>query len=143
MSTHATPRDDARSFGRRPGLPRAPAILRHGFALAGALCLAVAARAHPWLDHARPGVGSMVSSAPAELKLWFTEELKPLASTIDVTGADGERVAAGAAHRDPHDARLLAVPLVPLAPGEYTVVWRAVSVDTHATQGRFTFRVGR
>ena len=29
-----------------------------------------------------------------------------------------------------------------IPPGVYTVRWRVVSVDTHATQGDFSFRVG-
>jgi methionine-rich copper-binding protein CopC len=33
------------------------------------------------------------------------------------------------------------VTLPPLAPGTYTVIWRVLSVDSHITEGRFTFRV--
>ena len=29
-----------------------------------------------------------------------------------------------------------------LPPGTYKVIWRVLSVDTHRTQGDFTFRVG-
>jgi copper resistance protein C len=30
-----------------------------------------------------------------------------------------------------------------LAPGAYSVTWHVLSVDTHTTQGSFSFRVGR
>jgi methionine-rich copper-binding protein CopC len=30
-----------------------------------------------------------------------------------------------------------------LAPGSYSVTWHALSVDTHKTQGSFSFRVGK
>jgi copper resistance protein C len=36
---------------------------------------------------------------------------------------------------------LLRVTLTPLAHGTYTVIWRVLSVDSHITEGRFTFRV--
>ena len=32
--------------------------------------------------------------------------------------------------------------ITPVPPGTYTVIWRVLSVDTHRTQGDFTFRVG-
>jgi methionine-rich copper-binding protein CopC len=33
------------------------------------------------------------------------------------------------------------VPLRPLAPGQYNVRWRVLSVDTHKTEGSFGFEV--
>jgi len=30
-----------------------------------------------------------------------------------------------------------------LAPGSYSVTWHVLSVDTHKTQGSFSFNVGR
>ena len=40
------------------------------------------------------------------------------------------------------DGTELRVPLKALPPGTYKVIWRVLSVDTHRTQGSFTFRVG-
>jgi methionine-rich copper-binding protein CopC len=34
------------------------------------------------------------------------------------------------------------VPLRGIRPGTYRVSWRVLSVDTHTTEGAFTFRVG-
>jgi methionine-rich copper-binding protein CopC len=94
--------------------------------------------AHAFLDHAEPRVGSTVT-APAALTLVFTEPIEPAFSRIVVTGAGGAPVATGAlAHPAP---AVLSVPLPSLAPGTYTVAWAVVSVDTHATEGRFTFTV--
>ena len=43
---------------------------------------------------------------------------------------------------DPENPRLLHVSLPPgLNAGTYKVVWRVVSVDTHVTEGSFTFQV--
>jgi methionine-rich copper-binding protein CopC len=36
----------------------------------------------------------------------------------------------------------MSVPLKALPPGSYKVMWRVLSVDTHRTQGDFSFRIG-
>jgi methionine-rich copper-binding protein CopC len=36
---------------------------------------------------------------------------------------------------------MLLVTLKPIKPGTYRVTWRVLSVDTHVTEGDFTFRV--
>lgn len=97
--------------------------------------------AHAFLDHAAPRVGSTVSPPPTELSLAFTQELEPAFSTVEVLDESGAKVDKGDAHMDLHDGALLRVSLNPLPPGIYTVVWRVVSVDTHPTEGEFTFRV--
>jgi hypothetical protein len=98
-----------------------------------------AARAHAFLDHASPLVGSTVGTAPHELSLWFTQNLEPAFSTVEVTDAGGTRVDQGKAQVS---ANTMRVGLKSLAPGSYRVRWHALSVDTHTTQGSFTFRVG-
>jgi methionine-rich copper-binding protein CopC len=42
---------------------------------------------------------------------------------------------------DPANPALLQVSLPQLAPGRYRVMWRVLSVDTHVTEGDFTFDV--
>jgi len=43
---------------------------------------------------------------------------------------------------DPNDStRLVAAVPSALAPGVYKVSWRVVSVDTHSTEGDYTFEV--
>jgi copper resistance protein C len=105
--------------------------------------LSVGAHAHAFLDHAQPRVGSVTPSAPSQVSIWFTQELEPAFSTVQVTDASGKQVDTGPAHVNARDPLLLEVPLAKIGPGEYMVTWRAVSVDTHVTQGHFTFRVGQ
>lgn len=107
------------------------------------LCVTTAANAHALLDHANPRVGSTVATAPTELLLWFTQKLEPAFSTVEVRDAKGVRVDNGRVQVDSRDATLLRVPLKPLAVGGYEVRWRVLSVDTHTTEGRFRFNVGR
>jgi copper resistance protein C len=116
--------------------------LRAAIVAAAMTALSMAAHAHAFLDHAQPRVGATVAGAPTDVKLWFTEKLEPAFSTVSVLDATGKRVDAGQPKVDPNDPTVLRTSLGKLVPGEYTVLWRAVSVDTHATEGRFTFRVG-
>ncbi len=73
--------------------------------------------------------------------MWFTQQLEPAFTTATVTDAGGKSVASGAAQVDPKDPTELRVPLKPLPPGTYSVSWHALSVDTHTTEGHFTFAV--
>jgi copper resistance protein C len=112
-------------------------------ALAGALLAAapLGAAAHAFLDHASPRVGSTVHAAPGEVKVWFTEQLEPAFSTLRVLDKNGTEVDRRDKKIDPRDRTEMSVSLPPLAAGTYRVQWRALSVDTHVTEGDFTFVV--
>jgi copper resistance protein C len=99
--------------------------------------------AHAFLDHSDPAVGSTVPTAPAALNLWFTQELEPAFSWVTVTDKSGATVNDGSAAIDPNDQTKLIVKLKPLDAGTYTVKWHVLSVDTHTTEGDFTFQVGK
>jgi methionine-rich copper-binding protein CopC len=109
---------------------------------AGFALVPVMALAHAHLDHASPAAGSTVTQAPKEVSLWFTEALEPKFSTVEVHDAQGATVQAGPATLAHDNTAQLSVPLKPLKPGTYKVIWRVLSVDTHRTQGDFIFRVG-
>jgi methionine-rich copper-binding protein CopC len=103
---------------------------------------AVAAQAHAFLDRADPRVGSAVPAAPREVSLWFTQNLEPAFSTVAVQDSSGARVDQGKPHVDRGNPSVLHVGLKPLRPGTYKVFWRVLSVDTHTTEGSFSFHVG-
>ena len=107
------------------------------------LAAAGAAFAHAHLDRASPAVGSTVATAPKEVVLWFTNQLEPAFSSIEVRDEKGASVQAGKASVDRRNRTQLRLPLKTLSPGTYKVMWRVLSVDTHRTQGDFTFRVGQ
>ena len=109
--------------------------------LAGLLIGTVAVKAHAHLDRASPPPDSTVQTAPREVTLWFTQKLEPSFSSAEVHDSSGTRVDQGA-RVDEADPTLLRVSLMPLPPGTYKVHWRVVSVDTHRTEGDFSFRVG-
>lgn len=110
--------------------------------LVAAMSIAPAAvRAHAFLDHSDPAVGSTVPTAPQVLHIWFTQELEPAFTWVKVTDKSGASVVDGTSAVDPANTQEMDVKLKPLAAGTYTVQWHALSVDTHTTEGDFTFQV--
>jgi methionine-rich copper-binding protein CopC len=98
-----------------------------------------AARAHAFLDHASPLVGSTVPTAPHEVVLSYTQNLEAAFSTVEVTDASGARVDLG---KPQINGSTMRVGLKAIGPGSYRVRWHVLSVDTHTTEGSFTFHVG-
>jgi len=62
---------------------------------AAAVVCVPSARAHAFLDHASPAVGSSLSSVPTAVVLWFTQDLEPAFSGMTVTNEAGQRVDLG------------------------------------------------
>jgi hypothetical protein len=101
-------------------------------------CLATPAFAHAFLQHAEPGAGAVVKAAPRRVTLTFSEELEPAFSGVAVTDSSGRNVEGGAVVIR---GKSVAVPLRLLRAGSYRVVWHVVSVDTHRTEGAYSFTV--
>jgi copper resistance protein C len=119
------------------GLKRFAAALA---AIAG-LAICAPAFAHAFLDHASPRVGSTVARSPERVSVWLTEELEPAFSTLRVMDAQGKRVDRDDKQVDPADHTVMHVSVPDLPPGKYRVIWRALSADSHVTEGDFTFEV--
>jgi methionine-rich copper-binding protein CopC len=100
-----------------------------------------ATAAHAFLDHAVPPVGATVAASPPEIRLFFSEAIEPRFSGIELTSIDGRPVKTGASTVDPRDQMQFVLPVPALPPGRYKVTWHVVSVDTHPTQGDFTFEI--
>jgi methionine-rich copper-binding protein CopC len=111
--------------------------------LACAAALAPPAAAHAFLDHALPAVGSTVHAPPPQVKLWFTQKLEPAFSAAQVSDSSGKRVDRADARVDEGDPTVLTVSVPQLAPGRYQVKWRVLSVDTHVSEGDYSFDVAR
>ena len=108
--------------------------------IAGALLAAPPAFAHAFVAHASPSAGAELRIPPTAVRIAFTEAVEPHFSSIEVRDSSGKRVDAANPHTD-GAAETLAVDLPKLPPGTYTVIWHATSVDTHKTEGKFTFSV--
>lgn len=113
--------------------------------MAAAFALAsLSAQAHALLESASPPVGGSVAASPAQIRLTFSEEVVPQFSGAQLAAEAGTAIPLGRPSVDPADRKTLVVPVGrELAPGRYKVSWRAVSVDTHRTEGSFSFAVGR
>jgi methionine-rich copper-binding protein CopC len=101
---------------------------------------ATAAYAHAFLDHAEPRVGSTVPTAPREVVLFYSQNLEAAFSSVEVSDANGARVDLG---KPQISASTMRIGLKQLSPGKYRVRWQVLSVDTHTTEGSFTFHVGQ
>ncbi len=107
------------------------------------LCGTAPALAHAQLRSATPAAGGSVPTAPAEVVVNFTEPLESTFSAVVVRDAVGKRVDKADAHLDKNDNTTIRVSLPPLGQGIYIVQWRALTTDTHRTDGAFIFRVGQ
>jgi len=101
----------------------------------------VEAQAHASLERANPPVGSTTSSPPREVTLRFSQKLEPAFSRVEVTGPGGQRVDKGRPTLV-GDRTELRVAVKAAGSGRYRVRWHVLSVDTHTTEGGFSFTVG-
>jgi methionine-rich copper-binding protein CopC len=68
--------------------------------------------------------------------------VEPKFSTIAVQDASGASVVTGDVHLVGGDTHL-AIGLAALKPGRYKVTWHATAVDTHKTEGTYTFTIAQ
>jgi methionine-rich copper-binding protein CopC len=113
------------------------------FALSVLFIGPVLVQAHTHLHRSEPAEGSKLTTSPAEVTLWFSEDLGGNFSSVKVLNSAGQQVDNKDKQFDSKDHTLMRVTLPTLPPGVCKVIWRAVSVDTHATDGEFTFEVGQ
>lgn len=97
--------------------------------------------AHAHLRSAIPAVDATIQAAPPTISITFSEGVEPKFSTIEVQDAAGKRVDKQDPHTAPSDNKVLLTSLPALPPGTYTVIWHATAVDTHKTDGTFSFTV--
>lgn len=124
--------------GRRLG----PSLTKIFVSIAIIFVLSHAAFGHARLVQSQPKANENLTTLPQVIELWFSESLESGLNTIEVTDDNGKRV-------DNGDVRLAdgnkkaTVNLLQLAPGRYTVRWRALSADQHPMRGTFTFTIAQ
>ncbi len=96
------------------------------------------ADAHAFLLKSDPSVGATVP-APKTLRLEFSEAVELAFSGVEVAKEAGGAVATQNVRLNGN--KVLLADLPPLSAGAYRVKWHVVSVDTHRTEGDFTFSV--
>jgi methionine-rich copper-binding protein CopC len=94
---------------------------------------------HTRLTKAEPGVGAVVTTAPTQVRLWFSEAPVLPFTAVSLLRSDSTVVAklTMAATEDKKSVSG-AIP-VALVAGEYIVSWRTASDDGHPARGKFQF----
>jgi methionine-rich copper-binding protein CopC len=96
---------------------------------------------HFALSKSMPEADAVVAS-PSEVKLWFTQAPQEGTTSIRVLGGDAEPIHTADVVQDAEDGSIFSVALHgTLAPGQYTVAWRALGEDGHVVRGDFSFSV--
>jgi len=101
---------------------------------------ASAARAHSFPEQESPAAGETVAAPPTHVIIKYDAPIESLFDSLRVLDTAGQDKAAGAPQVSA-DGYELSVPVGALGPGQYTVQWRVVCVDTHHTEGSYTFTV--
>lgn len=96
---------------------------------------------HAFPVRSDPRVGWTVASAPSKVTIWFDGALEPAFSSIAVYNSAKQQVDRGNSRVTGTDRTVLEVDLPVLTAGQYHVYWKALSKDTHVTEGDFTFSV--
>ncbi len=98
---------------------------------------------HAFPDGFTPGPNAILKTAPAELRLRFTESVVATASHVTLRAQTGKIIYEGPIpSADPENLEL-AILIPALRRGVYLVNWQVLSaVDGHATRGNFSFGVG-
>ena len=107
-----------------------------GLALVGA---AAPVLGHSELLRATPAPGSVVTTSPSEVRVELDDDIVSGSGLEVVAASGGRHVLIGRVQV--LERAMVAAIADPLAPGLYRVNWRVVSVDSHETQGSFTFEV--
>ncbi len=111
------------------------------FIILSTLGAATQASAHAHLAESVPSDKSTVESAPAAVKMTFTESLNLKFSGIKLIGPKKAAVKTGEASLTDQDKGLTVPVSDALAAGSYTVEWHVLSSDGHKTSGTFSFTV--
>ena len=102
--------------------------------------IARVASAHSFPEQETPSAGATVAAPPAQVSIKYDAPIEKLFDSLQVLDSAGQDKAAGAPQVS-DDGHQLSVSVAPLNPGEYTVKWRVVCIDTHHTEGSYSFTV--
>jgi len=104
------------------------------------LIAAPAAWAHSFPRRENPCAGQQLQTAPSQVTIDYDAPIERLFCSLKVLDAGGKNLALGAPMVGA-GGYSLSVKLPTLKPGRYTVKWAVLCVDTHHTEGSYTFTV--
>lgn len=112
-----------------------------GLVLLTLLSYSNAVFAHASLVKAEPARRAALSTSPKQVRLWFNEEIEPAYASLSVLDAEANPMTAEKPSVHPDDPKSIFVELPELAPGQYTVKFRVLSVDGHVVDSDYKFTV--
>lgn len=118
----------------------------HTLHLLGAVLIAASATrgstalAHSFPEAESPSAGQGISTPPVDVTITYDAPIEKLFAKLEVLNADGKSEAVGDPEVGP-DGLTLSVKVGVLEPGEYTVKWSVLCIDTHHTEGSYQFTV--
>ncbi len=96
---------------------------------------------HASLVKSVPARRAQIFKAPAQIQLWFNERLEARFSSLRVIDSSGKRVDLGNVEVSTDDPKRISVGVNPLAPGQYRIGFRVLSVDGHIVEDEFPFTI--
>ena len=99
--------------------------------------VATVALAHAHLKKAVPADGGVMSTAPGNVVLSFSEPAHLTACWIQKADGPKQKITGLPTAASPE----ITVPLPPLEPGTYVLSWKVVGDDTHVVPGQIHFTV--
>ena len=112
-----------------------------GLVAASTMAFASRPAVHASLVSSEPAAKSHLASAPARIRLVFSEPIEGKLSRITLARSGGGPFVVPAAG-DPRDVHAVIAPADSLTPGAYRLEWRIVSADGHPVDGNFVFAIG-
>ncbi|MGU3399980.1 copper resistance protein CopC [Brucellaceae bacterium D45D] len=97
--------------------------------------------AHAHLSRSEPAEDATLKTPPETVLIEYTEALELDLSKLVLIDAEGKAVETGRVEHLDKNPKTLTIKLPALKPGTYKVEWEAASVDTHRTEGSFSFTV--
>ncbi|REK74675.1 copper resistance CopC/CopD family protein [Paenibacillus paeoniae] len=103
-------------------------------------CLPSFVSAHAYIYQSSPLANAVLDSSPSQIKLTFTEKIDTKMSSITLQNDSGGEVKGTTLSSDGDQTLILTIPK--LEQGVYKVKWQVLSLDTHVTDGSYSFSIG-
>ena len=97
--------------------------------------------AHTSLVKSDPPRRATLSEPPANIQLWFSEEIEVAYAAVKVLDGDDKTVSVGEPEAVEDDPKSIILALPTLNPGRYDVQYRVLSLDGHVVESSYGFRI--
>lgn len=108
---------------------------------ASALVFSSAAFAHAKLESSSPQANAVVSPAPTQVRLQFSEQLELPFSKVKLVDEKGLVIEATKTALDSANPKVLIATVPVLHAGAWSVQWSTVTRDGHKVKGQYDFKV--